>query len=54
MLLTTDLPAEGRPGRLASGAVAGPSRPVFDAVEMFDPDHRERLRHHALRGHPDR
>lgn len=54
VLLTTDAPARGSAGYTALNVLKGPGRPVFDLVELLNTADQERLRNHALRGHPDR
>jgi site-specific DNA-methyltransferase (adenine-specific) len=53
VLLTTDAPARGSAGYAALNVLMGPSRPVFDLVELLNTRDQERLRDYALRGHPD-
>ena len=54
VLLTTDAPARGSAGQVALDVVRGPGRPIFDLIELLDPEGQERLRDYALRGRPDR
>jgi site-specific DNA-methyltransferase (adenine-specific) len=49
VLLTTEAPAPRSSGDVALSALRGPGRPVFDVIELLDPDGRERLRGYALR-----
>ena len=44
VLLTTDLPPEGSPGRAALDAVVGPRRPIRDLVVLTSREDLERLR----------
>ena len=44
VLLTTDLPPEGSPGRAALDAVVGPRRPVRDLIVLTSREDLERLR----------
>ncbi len=50
LLLTSDLPVRGSAGAKALGAVLGPDRPIFDAVEMLSLDGQLRLRRYAEQG----
>ncbi len=50
VLLTTDPPARGSPGRAALDAVKGRERPVFDLIELLDGADQARLRGYAQRG----
>jgi DNA modification methylase len=51
VLLTTDAPARGTAGHRALTAMRGPSHPVFDLVELLNPDDQSRLRGYAVQGH---
>ncbi|MCY4663955.1 MAG: site-specific DNA-methyltransferase [Acidimicrobiaceae bacterium] len=44
VLLTTDRPVPNSAGHRALQAVTGPDQPVFDVIEMEDPDDLDRLR----------
>lgn len=50
VLLTTDAPASGTPGAQALAVMRGPSRPVFDLIEILDVEDEERLRTYAKYG----
>ena len=50
LLLTSDLPVRGSAGAKALGAVLGPDRPIFDAVEMLSVEGQLRLRRYAEHG----
>ncbi len=50
VLLTTDAPASGTAGAQALAVMRGPSRPVFDLIELLDADDRERLHAYAQFG----
>jgi len=52
LLLTSDHPVRGSAGAKALGAVLGPGRPNFDAVEMLSVDGQRQLRRYAEQG-PD-
>lgn len=53
VLLTTDVPTPTTAGHRALAAVTGPGRPVFDVVEILDPDGQERLRRYGELGPAD-
>ncbi len=50
VLMTTDAPTPGSAGHQALGVMRGPSRPVFDLVELLNTDDRSRLCHYAVHG----
>ena len=50
VLLTTDAPAKGTSGHQALRVLRGEDRPVFDVVELLDPDGHARLRSYAENG----
>ncbi len=50
VLLTTDAPAKGSAGHQALTAVRGPGQPVYDVIELLDPDDQARLRRFAVAG----
>jgi site-specific DNA-methyltransferase (adenine-specific) len=50
VLLTTDAPAKGTAGHQALRVMLGPGRPVFDLVELLNPDDQTRLRRYATLG----
>ncbi|MCB0997069.1 MAG: site-specific DNA-methyltransferase, partial [Acidimicrobiales bacterium] len=50
VLLTTDGPAKGTPGHQALRVMRGPDRPVFDLVELLNPEDQGRLRSYATHG----
>ncbi len=52
VLLTTDAPAKGTAGHQALNVMRGPTRPVFDLVELLNIDDQERLHQYAIHGHP--
>jgi DNA modification methylase len=54
VLLTTDGPVPRSAGSVALDTVKGPGRPVFDLIELLEPNDRERLQGYGLRGRPDR
>jgi DNA modification methylase len=50
VLLTTDAPASGTAGAQALAVMRGAARPVFDLVELLNPDDQARLRTFAKYG----
>jgi DNA modification methylase len=52
ILLTTDAPARNSAGLAALGVLRRPGGPVFDLVELLEPEDQERLRLYALKGRP--
>jgi site-specific DNA-methyltransferase (adenine-specific) len=50
VLLSTDLPPRGTPGRQALRSMTGPGLPVADVIELLDPDGRARLARYAAEG----
>lgn len=50
VLLTTDAPPKGTAGHRALSVMRGPTRPVFDVVELLDPDDQARLHGYAVNG----
>ena len=53
VLLTTDAPAKGTAGHQALNVMRGPTRPVFDLIELLNIDDQARLHHYAIHGRPD-
>jgi hypothetical protein len=50
VLLTTDAPAKGTAGYQALAVMRGPTRPVFDLVELLSSDDQARLHAYAAQG----
>lgn len=50
VLLTTDAPAKGTAGAQALSVVRGPTQPVFDLIELLNPEDQTRLHAYALHG----
>lgn len=50
VLLTTDTPKMGSSGYRALSVVRGAQRPVFDVIELLDPEDQKRLHDYALAG----
>ncbi len=53
VLLATDSPTWGSAGRVALETVKGAGRPVFDLIELLNPDDQQRLRGYAQSGRPE-
>jgi site-specific DNA-methyltransferase (adenine-specific) len=47
VLLTTDLPEPGSAGFLALRGMVGKAAPIYDVIELMNPEHHERLRAYA-------
>jgi DNA modification methylase len=52
VLLTTDAPARGTAGSSALEVLRRPGGPVFDLIELLEPNDQKRLRRYALKGRP--
>jgi site-specific DNA-methyltransferase (adenine-specific) len=50
VLLTTDAPPKGSAGHQALETMRGPTRPVFDVIELLNEDDQARLHGYALEG----
>ena len=50
VLLTTDAPTRGSAGHQALAVMQGPDRPIFDLIELLNPDDHNRLRRYATHG----
>lgn len=50
VLITTDAPAKGSSGHQALETMRGPTRPVFDVIELLNADDQARLHGYALEG----
>lgn len=54
VLLSTDAPTRGSAGYQALAVMRGSGKPVFDVIELLNPDHQVRLSSYATSGRPDR
>jgi DNA modification methylase len=54
VLITSDAPQKGSAGYRALEAVRGPGKPIFDLIELLNPDDQDRLHSYAVGGRPDR
>lgn len=52
VLLTTDAPAKGTAGNQALSVMRGPTRPVFDLIELLNIEDQARLHGYAIHGRP--
>ena len=52
VLLTTDIPGKTTAGHQALSVMRGPTRPVFDVVELLNIDDQARLHGYATHGRP--
>ena len=50
VLLTTDAPVKGTAAYQALDVMRGPTRPVFDLIELLNSDDRSRLAGYGLDG----
>ncbi len=54
VLLTTDAPARNSAGHAALHAMRGPTKAIYDLIELLSPADTERLRSYALQGRTNR
>jgi DNA modification methylase len=52
ILLTTDAPAKNSAGHSALDVIRGPGKPVYDLIQLLEPDDQQRLRTYAAAGRP--
>lgn len=50
VLLTTDAPTKGTAGHQALAVMRGPTRPVYDLIELLNTDDQARLNRYAIHG----